>query len=652
MAKIKRGKKISDPQSNKILGEKFYSSPTKKETDVAVEKLISKLRTDNIEKELSTIYLDGEDAKSDMTKLEQARHPTLKKILVGALIFLSVLAGISALGFFYFGRNNHNFTGEQIVLSIDGPEEIKSGELLAYSIKYHNTSDIPLGTASLELHLPEGFQLATTEPAAAEKNTWKIGSLAPWELGQINFNGFFLSPIGKESDIQAVVTYRPANFNSEFQEVTTKMVRTIGSVLALEISGPSKSLPGDKVELSIKYRNSSDTPIKDIVLRTAFPTEFIFESSEPATSNETRNEWQSEILNGQEEKSITITGTFASEAQGLLTLPLTLGFLTATDNYVEQTKTELTTEVLQGQLVAALAINGKSENQTARLGDELHFSVSYRNTGEASLGNTEIAVIITTATAAKTGLLLWNELEDANAGILKDHRITWTSKQIKSLSRLEADDQGIIEFTVPIITETPSTTTDNLILTSWVESFIESIDGNVVNRTARSQPLEIRMLSDTKITANARFYDENGLALGSGVIPPEVGRETTYVVNWLITNSLHELSDLQLVAKLPDGVEWNGKAKIDAGDLRFDPTERKMIWTLNWLPQTVDEIEISFEVTIIPTEGQRNRIPTLVDALVFEARDNVVEAVFSLSQPPITTSLNNDPRALGKGRVR
>jgi uncharacterized repeat protein (TIGR01451 family) len=652
MAKIKRGKKISDSQSDKMSGEKLYSSSTKKKADGAVEKLVSKLRTDNIEKELSTIYLDGEDAKSDMTKLEQARHPTFKKILVGALIFLSVLAGISALGFFYFGRNNHNFTGEQIVLSIDGPEEIKSGEPLTYSIKYHNTSDIPLGTASLELHLPEGFQLATTEPAAAEKNTWKIGSLAPWELGQINFSGFLLSPIDKESDIQAVVTYRPANFNSEFQKVATKTVRAIGSVLELEISGPSKSLPGDKVELSIKYRNSSDMPIKNIVLRTAFPTEFIFESSEPATSNETRNEWRSEILNGQEEKTITVAGTFASEAQGLLTLPLTLGFLTTTDNYVEQTKTELTTEVLQGQLVAALAINGKSENQTARLGDELRFSVSYRNTGEASLGNTEIAVIITATTATETSLLLWNELEDANTGTLKDHRITWTSKQIKSLSRLEAGDQGIIEFTVPIITETSSTTTDNLILTSWVESFIESIDGNVVNRTTQSQPLEIRMLSDTKITADARFYDENGLALGSGVIPPEVGRETTYVVNWRITNSLHELSDLQLAAKLPDGVEWNGKAKIGAGDLRFDSTERKMIWTLNWLPQTVDEIEISFEVTIIPTEGQRNRIPTLVDALVFEARDNAVEAVFSLSQPPITTSLNNDPRALGKGRVR
>ncbi|MBU1029453.1 hypothetical protein KKE28_04590, partial [Patescibacteria group bacterium] len=375
------------------------------------DRLLSRVRTEDIEKELSTIYLENEDVKPDMTRLEQAKHSTFKKIVVGGLVFLSVLAGISALGFFYFGQHKGGFTGEQVTLSIDGPSEVKSGEPVTYTIKYRNASDVPLGTASLELRLPDSFHLQTSNPEMIDKNTWKIGSMPPRGEGQVQIDGLVLTQIDKEFDIQGIITYRPANFNSEFQKVATKTIKTVGSVLNLEIQGPDKILPGDLVELTILYKNDSDSIIDNAVVTANWPAEFIPESSEPMATDETFSRWDVGSLLGQTSGSITVMGTFASEAQGQINLPITFGFITADDNYVEQAKTELITEVLQGQLVAALVLNGKSENQTAYLGDNLRYSVSYRNTGEASLGNVEIAVVIS-VTPEEADLVLWNELED------------------------------------------------------------------------------------------------------------------------------------------------------------------------------------------------------------------------------------------------
>lgn len=616
------------------------------------DQLPPRTRTEDIEKELSTIYLeDEENVRPDMTRLEQAKHSTFKKILIGGLVFLSVLAGISALGFFFFGQPKGNFTGEQITLSIDGPNEVKSGELVTYTIRYRNDSDVPLGTASLEMRLPDSFHLQTSDPEMTDKNTWKIGSMPPRGEGRIEIDGLVLAQIDKEFDLQGIITYRPANFNSEFQKVVTKTIKAVGSVLNLEIRGPDKILPGDLVELTILYKNDSDSIIDNAVVTADWPAEFIPESSEPVATNETFSRWNIGSLLGQTSNSITVTGTFASESQGQINLPIALGFITTADTYVEQVKTELVAEVLQGQLVAALVLNGKPENQTAYLGEDLRYSVSYRNTGEASLGNVEIAVVIS-ITPEEADLVLWNELEDEAGGTLKQNRIGWTSRQIKSLARLEAGDEGLINFSLPLVAELSSATASNLVINSWVETLVESIDGDVVNRSAKSQPVEIKIMSDTELTVGARFFSEDGLALGSGVIPPEVGRETTYIIGWRITNSLHELSNLRLTAKLPDNVEWNGESEVSAGDLRYDAAERKMIWTLNWLPKTVSSVNINFEAKITPTEDQRNRIPTLVDATVFEARDNSAEATILLSQPPLTTSLNDDPRALGKGRVR
>ena len=616
-----------------------------------LEMPVAATKDDELEEELATIYGEKKDegAEADLSRLERAPRSTARKVIFGLIVFFAALAAISWVGFFYFSPRDDKFSGDRVSLVIDGPTAIKSGELVTYKIAYKNGENVPLGTAGIEVRLPDTFTLISSEPAI-DRNAWKLGSLPPKGQGEVSFSGIFLAPLAKEQDIQAIASYRPADFNSEFQKVSTKTVIVESSVLELKIDGPKKAMPGDTIEFTITYENVSDTAFEDLAVIAEYPSGFIPESSVPESAGETISEWRIGALGAKGTDSIKVTGAFASDAQGDIEIKARIGYLDAAEAFQDQAESSFTTEVMQGQLVTALILNGKTDNQAIRFGDTLRYAVTFRNTGSASLGNVEFTAVL--ETEPESGLLMWNELEDEAEGKRDGGRITWTSKQVSMLSRLEDGDEGVIEFSIPIAASLTGAADNGFKVTCWVESSIESIDGDVVNRSSRTQPLVAKVLSDTALTAGVRFYDDNGIPVGSGKIPPEVGETTTYRVFWRLTNSLHELSDLKLSAKLPENVAWTGESDVSAGDLRFDAADRKMIWTLNWLPTTVTSLDVGFDVSITPSDDQRDKIPTLVDATIFEATDKVAGEKLLISKPPLTTALEDDPFGAGKGRVQ
>ncbi|MFC1638730.1 hypothetical protein ACFL26_00485 [Patescibacteria group bacterium] len=605
-----------------------------------------------LDAELSSIYggEGGDDLQPDMTRLERDNGSLVRRAAFGLVTFFALLAAVSWVGFFYFSPAEDRFTGESVFALIDGPAVVKSGELVTYRVKYRNGENVPLGTASLDVRLPESFVLHDSEPST-ENGTWKIGSLPPKGRGEVAVSGIFLAPLAKEHDIQAILSYRPADFNSEFQGVSTKTVLVEGSVLELEATSPSKALPGDTVDVTFGYRNGSETKFSDLMLSAAWPEGFIPESSEPPATDETLKEWRIEELDAFGSGEIKVTGTFASDAYGDIDFRSELSYLNEDEGAVRQAEAAATTEVMQGELVAALILNGQTDSQPIRFGDMLRFAVSYRNTGSASLGNVELSVHLESDPPG--ALLLWDDLADETEATRDGDSLTWTSEEIESLERLEPDDEGVVEFELPITAEPPAGVRDNEFeLRAWVVTKVESIDGDVVERETKTQPIVAKLLSDTMLTAAARFYNENGIPVGSGNLPPEVGEATTYRMTWTVGNSLHELTDLKLSARLPDNVMWNGRSNVDAGDLRFDAAESKMLWTLNWLPTTVSELEISFDVSITPEDSQRGKVPTLVDATLLEATDKVAGYSLLVTAPPVTTAIEYDEHALGKGRVR
>ncbi len=608
---------------------------------------------DEMSRGLRSIYDTPGQEQRDMTKLDQARGSLAKKILIGSVIFFAFLAAVSWAGFFFFSPSDEKFSGEGVEVAIDGPAQLKSGDLVTYQVTYRNNENVPLGTASLQLRLPKELAILSLDPAPIEdiQNSWKIGSIAPGNGGTLTLRGVVLAPIGKQLDLQAILTYRPADFNSEFQKVSTRTVGVSDSVLDLTVSGPAKAMPGDKIELDLSYINTSDNEFQKVRLKAAFPANFIPESSDPAPSPNDNSEWLIDAVAPNTQGHVKVVGSFASDAKGRIETKAEIGFVDANDDFQLQKEAVFATDVVEGQLVVALILNGKSGDQPVSFGDTLHYAVTYRNTGTVILEDVALSVALEAQPDASQ-FVQWNNLRDKQEGLRDMNKITWTKKQVTALGRVGPEEEGTINFDLPALAAPLlDPNVQDYRLSSWVEAVIGKIDGEPVNRKTQTPPFAAVFLSDAKLAAEAHYFNTDGIPVGSGPLPPVVGQATTYRVSWQLTNALHDLSDLKLSARLPENVVWNGRSNVDAGDLKFDAAHEKIIWTLNWLPTSIKDLRIDFDVAITPTGDQAGKVPTLIDASILEAMDKVTGAPLILSKPPLTPEPENDSLAGGKGRV-
>ncbi len=597
-----------------------------------------------IERELHGIF--GDDTRrSDMTRLDVARHSGMKKAAVGLIVFLASLAVISWAGFFFFSPEK-KFSGEGVRVTIEGPADVKSGDLVTFAVRYKNDEKVPLGTADLEVRLPKQFQVQKTDPAAGNGH-WSIGSIDPGKDGMVTIQGVFLAPLGKQLDLQAILTYRPADFNSEFQKVSTQTVTISDSVLELTVDGPPKVLPGDKVTLTFSYHNASASPFQDLRFRPVFPDKFIPDSATPKSEDDQYQEWKIDSLPPDGKGTIAITGTFASDAQGAIDLKGDLGFIDENQQFQLQKEATFSADVSQGDLVVEMVLNGKSGNQPINFGDTLRYAVTYKNTGTSTLKNVQLSAVFD---PSPDQLLQWNSLKDRAHGVRTQNRLTWTKRQVPSLAEIGPGEEGTLDFQLPIVAQ-PTPDVADYEVTSWVEATIGRIDDADVNRTTKTPAITAKVLSDTALAAEARYF-VNGTPVGTGPLPPKVGQKTVYRIFWKITNSLHELTDLKLSAELPDGVTWTGMSTVDAGDLKFDASSRKMAWTLNWLPTTIKTLNVSFDLAITPTPDEQGKIPTLLEGSILQATDKFTGDPMLLSAPPLTTDLTTDSDAAGKSRVQ
>lgn len=114
---------------------------------------------------------------------------------------------------------------------------------------------------------------------------------------------------------------------------------------------------------------------------------------------------------------------------------------------------------------------------------------------------------------------------------------------------------------------------------------------------------------------------------------------------------MHEVSDLKIKTVLPHNVFWTGKSVVEAGELNFDVNTREIVWRINRLPTTIRKLEANFEISITPEPKDINTVLTLLPETTLEATDKITGDQLFLAAGAITSNLEGDPIAAGKGLV-
>ncbi|MCG2700722.1 hypothetical protein L6267_00975, partial [Candidatus Parcubacteria bacterium] len=312
-------------------------------------------------------------------------------------------------------------------------------------------------------------------------------------------------------------------------------------------------------------------------------------------------------------------------------------------------------EVIKSDLNLNLIINGSQLDQGIDFGQTLNYSIVYANKGQAEMKNIVIMAVL------ESEFLDWSSLSDKNSGKTKDNTISWSKEELPLLESLDMNDEGVIDFSIQV---SPLSDID-LNKTYQVKSYAQySIGGAPDNaeeeadakkgearEDTRSNTIINKINSDLQLDEQARYFNDDNIAVGSGPLPPKAGETTSYKIYWTITNNLHELNDLQVIAGLPAYVKWDNKNRASVGNIQYDSETGNVVWKIGRLPNTIYRADAEFNISITPTADDINKIMvilpgTIAQAIDYETKDSINKTVSAK-----TTKLEDDEIVESDGRV-
>jgi hypothetical protein len=240
--------------------------------------------------------------------------------------------------------------------------------------------------------------------------------------------------------------------------------------------------------------------------------------------------------------------------------------------------------------------------------------------------------------------------------------ISWTKDEIPSLEEVGVDEGGSIDFSVNVLPFSESDLGKDFEIKALAQysvgSFIDSEGSTTLPESSdqdnRSNTIISLINSDLGLKEEVRYFDENNLPVGNGPLPPKVGEKTSFKVYWSIGNNLHDLNEVVLETVLPEGVAWDDRNRTSVGTIAYDEAQRKVIWQIGRLPITVFRADAEFNISITPSEDDRNRIAVLLVGGKIRAIDTKTGSTIEKSGQPKTTKLEDDEIAnmSSDGRIR
>lgn len=594
-----------------------------------------------LKKELKTIYTGSDGAVPDMTRLQQNDTSRFRRALIRIICILFGLSVLAWSGFFLFTKGLFQ-EKETLQVTIETPPEIRSGEETSLTIRYENVGRVPIAALEAKLNLPASFHLISSLPAPTQGTQWTIGSLTARSDGSITIKGIFLSEVPSSQRIQALFTYKPANFSSDFQKIVNKTIPLNASALAITMTGPEKALVGDPVQYTINLQHNGKDPVFNIRVFPVFPADFTLQESKPKL-NEQQTAWEIPSLEPGKVLPIVFKGAFTSTASGTLPVKARVGFMSE-ESFFEQASADVKTDVLGGAISFHLIVDGSDQSQSVNVGKTMHGSIDYKNPGKEPVEDVVFTLTLESNGSIPVELEKGTFTEAKRTGQV----IRWNKETKKTLAKIEPGAEGLMDFSLPLVSN----------LSGFADTFtmklavtVGKVGSILTTRTIESTPIVLTLNSNASLSTQARYFSEDGTPLGSGELPPRVGKSTSYRVIWDLTNSLHELTSIQIETTLPQDVTWKDVTSKDIGTISFNSTTRQIRWSIQKLPTEIKEAQATFDLVINPKKQDIGKFMKLTNQTTFQTTDTATKSQITSTGPILTTELPGDEFANAKGTV-
>lgn len=490
---------------------------------------------------------------------------------VFAILFLAVVI-VCAFAYSMYKKGQESFDVGNVSINIDVSSEVSSGEETSVTLEYKNDTNVKLKNANIALYIPEKFLFVSSDNDPQKEKTvlnWKIENIIAGQSGKVKLFGIIIGEKDTKHIFKAALSYIPDNFNSEFQSTSQKELTIMSVPFELSVKAPQNITPSDEIEYVVDYENASVDDFKSVEIKGYFSKEFQYSFSKPEITMQGENylTWNiGEVKSGGSGQLIIKGEIIGVESKEMETIFALESSRNDSENRIEYTRQKVLTTIQENPVILSQIVNG-SENYCASKGEELEYKIKFKNIGEKEIRNLVI-------NSELEGQIDFSSLDVIDGSYDNKYKITWSAFNVPQLAELGPEEEGDVNFRVKIkdFINIENSADKNFVIKNkaTINSFNFDSDSAKIGKTLSSSESTVRIKSSFLIRSKGYFNDD-GRIINSGVIPPEVGKETTYTIHWDLRNLFNDVGNIKIISTLPEGVRWTGNyigpdGKVSLGD--------------------------------------------------------------------------------------
>ena len=654
------------------------------------EDIISEHTNEKIENYLSNkeeVLNNNADWKSD---LDDARNKKRKlrrnKLLISLFLFL---LAVLALAYSMYFKGQWSFDEKKVKVEIGTPSEVLSGEEINFEIRYENNTNVELKNVKISFFAPKGFTFISSgkEPRGGDGSSvfvWSLDSLPAGESGKIRLCGRIIGKKGTEYEFNSKISYIPDNFNSEFQSSNSKSkarLKITSIPFEMSIECPKFVINKNKAKCVITYRNTSKQSFY-VEIKAKIPKEFKYISSNPE-ANESGTEyslsWNIDNLEPNTSGELVVEGNIIGDRNKEIEIEAELSASEKDKNTIPYLNNKTAIKIQDTPVVLSQTVNGAEEYFSYK-GEELEYKIKFKN-------NSDIEI---------KGLVINSKLEgcinpdsiDVINGSYDGEKMIWSAFNIPKLAVFGVGEEEEVSFKVKVknFIDIENSNDKNFVIknTVAIKEFNFDSESEKVGEIIASNTAIVKLDASLFVRAKGYFNDD-GRIKNSGVIPPEVGKETRYTIHWNLSNLFNDLKNIRIVSLLPEKVKWTGNyirsdGKIFSGNenngifipeqeneeeledsedgdnsqeneieeerFYYNPETREIVWEMPELSANTGIIlpakEVVFQVSVIPEEEDIGKVMEIMSEVKATSQDEFTKNTIETFDSALTTELPDD----------
>lgn len=576
---------------------------------------------------------EEEDNIIENMKNKKPKMSIFKKFFIASIIFFLIAAGFAV---YMFYNKDTSVSNDKVDITVIGNAFTKGGEELLLQVAIVNRNNVNLELVNLIVEYPSGASDDVTEMTRLPREV--IGTINKGESVTKNIK---VKLYGEEKSVRSVkvsIEYHGEGSNAVLTKETSYPVTISTAPLSLFIEAPNTVTVDQEISFNIKAVLNTSLPDVNTVLQLSYPNNFVFEDSsiKPDFGNSV---WSLSTLNTKTPFNLNIKGRMMGQGGDEQIFHVYAGVEKSSDksrvsviyNSLFHT-VSIVRPLLEAKILAPDFVSG---------GDRTSVTISWANNL-----STQITDVVITAQMVGNGLA--DKSIETREGFYDslNNKIIWDKNTVPQLSSIEPGEKGVLNFS--FLTKSfiglSNTVKAPQVSINVNTKGLQPSDGSMSQDLNTSSIKIVKIGSDFQIVAVAKYL--------SGSLPPKAETETSYNINWTLSNTVNSITGAKAVTLLPVYVKWVSSGS--GSDVVYNNFTREVTWNIGSVdPNTGvnSNKEASFVVSINPSISQIGSTPQLIKDTKLTGLDTFVGDTISITQNAVTTNLMNSSNNVGSGRV-